>query len=79
MNVQKIIDSLNKNYNNFALCFLLKELIDKNNTKEAIKHIQKHFNCSEEIANNVFKEFENQIYSEFKKIEKETGVSVIIE
>lgn len=79
MSIQEMVNSLNKNGSNFIFCIRIKGLIDKNNEKEAISCFQKHFNCSEDIANDVFIEFKKQIYSEFKKIESETGVSVTLE
>lgn len=71
-----MVDNLNNDGSNFTLCLQLEELIDQNNIEEAVRSIQKHFNCNEEIANNVFIEFKKQIYDEFKKIENETRASL---
>lgn len=75
MTAQEMVDSLNHGRENFTLCLQLEELIDNNNIEEAVKRIQKHFNCDNETANQCFIEFKKQIYDEFKKIENENPLT----
>lgn len=70
-----MVDSLNHGRENFTLCLQLEELIDNNNIEEAVKRIQKHFNCDNETANQCFIEFKKQIYDKFKKIENENPLT----
>lgn len=75
MTAQKIVDDLNHGKENYSLCCKLEDLIDNNNTEEAINCIQEKFNCDNETAKQGFIKFKKQIYDEFKKIENENPLT----
>lgn len=77
MTIQEMVDAINSRENcSFSFFCKLEELTDQNNTNEAVKCIKDHFDCDEEIANQVFNEYKKQIYAECKRIENESRSSL---
>lgn len=77
MTVQEIMNILNYDRSSeiFTFCTELEELMDRNNFEEAISRLQIRFNCDQETASNVFKEYKTQIYDEIVKDRNENQLS----
>ena len=76
MTIQEMVNYLNSRSCPDSLFYKLEELTDQNNIVEAISCIQKHFACDNDVANQVFIEYKNQIYSELKRIDDEIKSSL---
>lgn len=76
MTIQEMVNYLNSRSCPDSLFYKLEELTDQNNIVEAISCIQKHFECDNDVANQVFIEYKNQIYSELKRIDDEIKSSL---
>lgn len=76
MTIQEMIDYLNSRRCPDLLFYKLEKLTNQNNIVEAVNCIQKHFECNNDVANQVYIEYKKQIYNELKRIDDEIKSSL---
>ncbi len=76
MTIQEMVDAIDsQEHCTFEFFYNLEELTDQNNVEEAVSLIQQQFDCSEEIASQVYIEYKKQIYADIKKSQNENPLS----